>query len=81
MSPEWWAVVPLAAFAFLAWIRLTMLLDVPFWLETALAGTAAFLFTGLVRYALVIEGAPWVSLTASEEPWEPGRSVFGIRLG
>lgn len=80
ISPAWWAVLPVGALAWWALVQLSMGTTLPFWLETFLAGFTVWLVTVLVRRGLLIEGAPWVRLTAKDSPWKPARSVLGIRL-
>lgn len=81
MQPEWWAVLPVAALAWWGLLQISLATELPFWVETFVAGFTVWLVTVLVQRGLVIEGAPWVKLTARETPWKPGRSVLGFRLG
>ncbi len=81
VSAAWWAMLPVGALAWWGLLQISLATELPFWLETFGAAVTVWLVTVLVRQGLVIEGAPWVSLTARDAPWDAGRSVFGIRLG
>jgi len=67
----WWAAVPIGMLAWWALISLSDAMAGSFWAGMLLGMGFAWLAAFLVRAGLVIEGAPWVRLSARETAWKP----------
>jgi len=67
----WWAALPIGMLAWWMMVSLGGALEAPFWVGVLLGMVFAWMAAFLVRAGLVIEGAPWVSLSAREKAWKP----------
>lgn len=76
----WWAAVPLGAVFAGVLFYFAERVEGPFWLGIALGAAMTWILTWLIQSGLLIEGAPWVTMSARDKPWPSRRSWFGIRL-
>lgn len=73
----WWAVLPVGTGLAVALAHLGNLLGLAYWAAFVLTVLLTWLAT-LVQFGLVIEGAPWVRLTARDKPWKARGSMSAL---
>jgi hypothetical protein len=73
----WWALLPPTIGLGLVLFQLGNLLGLSYWAAWALTVLGSWLAT-LVQFGLMIEGAPWVRLTARDKPWNVRGSMSAL---